>query len=115
MAPCGWEDPQAPLRITFHWPVSWPRDGQIWGELAGVISSPLLISSSVGQGSVPAWASGARLTIPITRETTDSEERCPRQALSESMWAKRVHTSLWLCMSSPGQRVVGSGRASEES
>lgn len=54
MALFGCEDPKAPPKVTLHQAVSWPRNGQVWGELAGSSSeAPLLISSGGGQGPVP--------------------------------------------------------------
>ena len=40
--------------------------------------------------SQPGLLSSPRLTIPITREATESEEECPCQVLSEPKWAMWV-------------------------
>lgn len=57
--------------------------------------------------SRPGLLSDARLTIPITRGATESEESYLYQAFSEPRWVMWVHRGPW----SEGGR---SGKASEE-
>lgn len=44
--------------------------------------------------SQPGLLLGPRLTFPITREATESEEECPCQVLSEPRWAMWVPRAL---------------------
>lgn len=51
---CGRTDLQAPPRVTFHCPVSWPASGQVWGmegQLESLSGAPLLDSSGGGLSS----------------------------------------------------------------